>query len=103
MSNGNILEPTNLMQDRVKHSTAASPWANMATVSDSQQSNVQNSSRKRTVSTARRPSMLSTGMRHVREISKSVKSVAHDELKFEAIRFAHTTTAHGVSMVSLSK
>lgn len=97
MSNGNVLEPTTLIQN--KSSSVATPWTNMATVSDSQHTNMpNNSARKRNMSTARRASMLSLGMRHVRDISKSVKSVADNELKFEAIRFAHTTTAHGVSM-----
>lgn len=96
MSNGQILEPVNLMQPR-QYKTAPA-WHNMANVSDSQPNLQQNNTRKRTVSTARRPSMLSLGMRHVRDISKSVRSVADNELKFEAIRFAHTTTAHGIPM-----
>ncbi|KAI6173379.1 Na+ channel, amiloride-sensitive family and Degenerin family-containing protein [Aphelenchoides besseyi] len=54
--------------------------------------------RKHTASTARRPSVLSLGMKQVRGISKSVRSMAEGELKFEAIRFAHTTTAHGNSI-----
>jgi hypothetical protein len=95
MSDGNILEPTTLMQDRGDKPSTATPWTNMASVSDSQP-NVQNSARKRNGSTARRPSMMSVGMKHVRGLSKSVKSVADNELKFEAIRFAHTTTGNTI-------
>ncbi|KAI6209584.1 hypothetical protein M3Y96_00236300 [Aphelenchoides besseyi] len=58
--------------------------------------------RKHTASTARRPSVLSLGMKQVRGISKSVRSMAEGELKFEAIRFAHTTTAHDMYKSSRS-
>lgn len=61
------------------------------------QSNFQNT-RKHTVSGVRRPSMLSLGIRHVRGLSRSFRSVTDNDLKFEAIRFAHTTTAHGIPM-----
>jgi hypothetical protein len=43
--------------------------------------------------------MISLGLKHVRGMSKSVRSVADNELKFEAIRFASHTTAHGIPMV----
>lgn len=37
----------------------------------------------------------------VKNLSKTEKMAAEDELRYEALRFAHSTTAHGIPMVSL--
>lgn len=46
----------------------------------------------------KRASILDLGLK-VKEVSKSVKMAAEDELRYEALRFAHSTTAHGIPMV----
>uniref|UniRef100_A0A915CMF8 Uncharacterized protein n=1 Tax=Ditylenchus dipsaci TaxID=166011 RepID=A0A915CMF8_9BILA len=45
----------------------------------------------------RRPSIIDLGLK-VKDLSKSVKMAAEDELRYEALRFAHSTTAHGIPM-----
>ncbi|KAI1724307.1 pyridoxal-phosphate dependent enzyme domain-containing protein [Ditylenchus destructor] len=45
----------------------------------------------------KRASILDLGLK-VKEVSKSVKMAAEDELRYEALRFAHSTTAHGIPM-----
>lgn len=48
----------------------------------------------------RRPSMIFELPDKVRNFSRSVRHAAKDEMTYEAVRFAHTTTAHGIPMVS---
>ncbi|CAD5227422.1 unnamed protein product [Bursaphelenchus okinawaensis] len=47
---------------------------------------------------ARRPSMIYEISDKVRNFSRSVRTAAKDEVTYEAVRFAHTTTAHGIPM-----
>lgn len=49
-------------------------------------------------STKRNSSILDLGIK-VKNLSKSAKMAAEDELHYEALRFAHSTTAHGIPMV----
>lgn len=46
-------------------------------------------------------SVLDLGIMRAKELSRSMKMAAEDELRYEALKFAHSTTAHGIPMVGV--